>query len=78
MDLTEVEATLLKRISQFHLITKGELIEFLKSENVSNPHNILDSTIQSLRGKGYVNTINPIGSTCVVITQEGIRVLDGR
>lgn len=77
MTLTPIEKEILSRISKNQLMTKVEVMKFLRSEKkVSNPKGVLDSSITNLLNNGFVDVVNPIGSTCIVITQEGSRYLD--
>ena len=77
MSLNSIEREILEKIAQNQLITKMELIKFLKNEKkVANAKGILDSAIKSLSSNGFINIINPIGATCLVITQDGSKVLE--
>ena len=77
MSLNSIEREILEKIAQNQLITKMELIKFLKNEKkVANPKGILNSAIKSLSSNGFINIINPIGATCLVITQDGSKVLE--
>lgn len=77
MSLTLIERELLEKVNQNQLITRIELFKFLKNEKkVGNPKGVLESAIKSLYASGFINIINPIGSTCLVITQDGSKLLD--
>ncbi|MCD6216068.1 MAG: hypothetical protein J7J92_03280 [Candidatus Aenigmarchaeota archaeon] len=77
MSLNSIEREILEKIAQNQLITKMELIKFLKNEKkVANAKGVLDSAIKSLSSNGFINIINPIGATCLVITQDGSKVLE--
>lgn len=73
--LSDVELKLLKKISESNIITKGELVSFLEGDGIANPKNAVDSAVRSLHAQGLVNSINPIGASCVVITQNGAKAL---
>jgi len=77
VSLNSIEREILEKIAQNQLITKMELIKFLKNEKkVANAKGVLDSAIKSLSSNGFINIINPIGATCLVITQDGSKVLE--
>ena len=71
MVLTELEERVLKTIGKSNLLTKNEL------RNSINPHSntAIDSATKSLLEKGIITSINPIGSTCFVLTKKGGKYL---
>ena len=74
--LTPAEAKILKKISEMNLITKYELKRFLNDNGSGRDINaILESATKGLTEKNLVSTINPVGSTCFVITKKGSRML---
>ncbi|MBI2075644.1 MAG: hypothetical protein HYT72_00160 [Candidatus Aenigmarchaeota archaeon] len=74
--LTPAEAKVLKKISEMNLITKHELKKFLNDNGSGRDINaILESATKGLMEKNLVSTINPVGSTCFVITKKGSRML---
>lgn len=78
MKLTPAEEKLLKKIGESQLITKGELHEYMRENNganISDISKILDSATRSLMEKELVSAINPIGSTCYIITKMGAKFL---
>ncbi|MBS3054139.1 MAG: hypothetical protein J4431_01230 [Candidatus Aenigmarchaeota archaeon] len=78
MKLTPAEEKLLKKIGDAQLITKAELKEFIVSNNGVTPRDassLLDTATRSLMEKDLVSVINPIGSTCYIITKDGSRLL---
>jgi len=78
MVLTPGEEKVLRRIAEVSLATKAELKAFLKNNGMkSNDVNVIvESATKSLLEKKLITSINPIGSTCYVITQKGMRVLE--
>jgi len=68
--MSQTETKLLKKISESQLVSKDELKQFLRSNGVENDA-VLDSVLQSLVTKGFVNVLNGVGSTCFVITNKG-------
>lgn len=74
--LTPAEAKILKKISEMNLITKYELKRFLNDNGSGRDINaILESATKGLMEKDLVSSINPVGSTCFVITKKGSRML---
>lgn len=75
--LTKIEEKLLRKIGESNIITKQELKKFLKDE--SNPgkdlNAVIESATRSLIEKNMITTINPIGSTCFIITKKGNNIL---
>ena len=74
--LTPAESKILKKISEMNLITKYELKRFLNDNGSGRDINaILESATKGLMEKDLVSSINPVGSTCFVITKKGSRML---
>lgn len=74
MNLSSTEKKILKKIAQSHLITKVELKNFVKQNEGKDP-SAVDIAARALLDKKLINEINPIGSTCFIITQKGTRFL---
>ncbi|MFH0832137.1 MAG: hypothetical protein V1900_00225 [Candidatus Aenigmatarchaeota archaeon] len=77
MSLTKIEEKLLRKIGESSLVTKNELKKIIKDDgNAGKDLNvIIDSATRGLIEKNLVTTINPIGSTCYIITKNGSRAL---
>lgn len=75
--LTPAEEKILKKIAEQSLITKIELKKFLSNNGGSgrDMSGIVDNAARSLMEKNLISTINPVGSTCFVITQRGAKML---
>ena len=75
--LTPVEERVLKKINEQSLITKSELKKFLSNNGGSGKDmgGLVDNAARSLMEKNLISTINPVGSTCFVITQRGAKLL---
>ena len=74
--LTPAESKILKKITEMNLITKYELKRFLNDNGSGRDINaILESATKGLMEKDLVSAINPVGSTCFVITKKGSRML---
>lgn len=71
MNLTQHEKKILKKIAESKLITKTDLKKFLKEDGSSNAEVILELATKGLIEKNLVVNINPIGSTCYIITKKG-------
>ncbi len=67
--LTKTEKKILEIVGKNLLVRKTELIEKLGKING------ISTAIQKLKEQGYINTVEPIGGTCYVITSTGQKVL---
>lgn len=76
--LNKTELTILKKISENKLITKMELMAHLKKNGNNINSETLTTITRNLMEKNLVSEINPVGSTCFVITQRGTRFLEDR
>jgi hypothetical protein len=72
--LTTMEKKILKKVAENQLISRPELKRFLQSNG--GGENSIDSVTKGLVQKNLLSEINPIGSTCYVITQRGTKTLD--
>ncbi|RLI97512.1 MAG: hypothetical protein DRO96_00400 [Candidatus Aenigmatarchaeota archaeon] len=72
---TDIETKILKKLFKSKLITKQELIDFLQGDGVRASKSEINSAIRNLLNMGYINQINPVGSSCLVITQEGSKAI---
>jgi len=76
--LNKTEMAILKKVSDAKLITKMELLTYLKKNNGDINSSVLDTITRNLMDKNLITAVNPVGSTCFVITQRGTRFLDDR
>jgi hypothetical protein len=76
--LNQIEKKVLKKIAENHLMTKIELKNFLKGSTSSDKEttSLVETVTRSLIDKKLLAAINPVGSTCYLITQNGTRFLD--
>ena len=72
--LSSIEKKILKKVAESQLITRPELKKFLQANG--GGENAIDTVTRNLVDKNLLAAINPIGSTCYVITQKGSRMLD--
>ncbi|MFA4819509.1 MAG: hypothetical protein WC613_00955 [Candidatus Aenigmatarchaeota archaeon] len=72
--LSSIEKKILRKVSENQLITRPDLKKFL--QNNGGGENAVDTVTKNLVQKNLLVEINPIGSTCYVITQKGSRLLD--
>ncbi len=72
--LTSIERKILKKVAEDQLISRPDLKRFLQSNG--GGENAIDTVARNLVEKNLLAEINPIGSTCYVITQKGTRMLD--
>lgn len=72
MNITKIEEKILKKIGETKVTTKIELKSIF-----SNPENttIIDSVTKGLIEKELIASINPLGSTCFIITRKGNQLL---
>ena len=71
--LSDQEKRVLEVVSKQLLITKGEIMSFLNKDKANGT----DITLQRLRDAGYIDKVESL-STCFVITQKGIRAMQGQ
>jgi len=75
--LNKLEKDILKKVAENQLITKTELRRFLEtngsSEKDMSP--VVDTITRRLAEQRYISAINPVGSTCYIITQKGNQFL---
>lgn len=71
MMLTPSEKKILRKIADSDLATKNEIKEFMKNNGVSS----IDSPLSNLVNNQLISVINPIGSTCYIITRKGSLML---
>ncbi len=69
--MTDREKELLQFIGKQLVVRKEELWRRFKDN-----YDGTDLVLQKLKEKGFVASVEPIGSTCFTITQRGMRVLD--
>lgn len=78
--INSFEQRILKKVAESQLITKAELGQFLKNnglaaKDISDINRMLDSASNNLMEKNLMSAISPVGSTCYIITQKGVRFL---
>ena len=72
--LTTIERKILKKVAESQLISRPDLKKYLQANG--GGENAVDTVTKNLIQKNLLTEINPIGSTCYVITQKGTRILD--
>ena len=72
--LNSLEMKILKTIAENQLVTKPELVRLING-NASGNVSAVETAAKGLVQKKLLTTITPLGSTCFIITQEGIRLL---
>ncbi len=72
--LSSIEKKILKKVAENQLITRPELKKYLQSNG--GGADAVDIVTRNLVQRNLLAEINPIGSTCYVITQKGNRLLD--
>ena len=70
--ISDIEKTVLKKLSETHLATKHELRKMLSKDHKNFD---VDIVTKGLLEKNLLKAINPVGSTCYIITQKGTRLL---
>lgn len=68
--LTEKERVVLELIGKKMLITKEELKKGCELEP-----GVVNESVYLLKDNGFIEILNPIGSSSVIITQKGMRAL---
>ena len=72
--LSAAEKKVLKKIAESQLITRYDLKKFLQNSGTSVDS--VDTITKGLVKKSLVSEINPVGSTCYVITQKGNKAIE--
>lgn len=72
--LNQLEKRILKIVAESQLLTKPELVRVLNG-NADGSTSTVETAARNLVNKKLLTSISPIGSTCYVITQKGIRLL---
>ncbi len=72
--LNQLEKKILKIVADSQLLTKPELIKMLNGSGGGSVSTV-ESAARNLVNKKLLTSISPIGSTCYVITQKGIKLL---
>lgn len=67
-----IQRTVLKELAARLVMNKSELIDFLK-DKTDTPYDLVEVITKSLYREGLLTYVNPIGESCVAITQKGIR-----
>ncbi|MFC2143468.1 hypothetical protein ACFLQN_03645 [Candidatus Aenigmatarchaeota archaeon] len=74
--LTPMEEKILKNVSKFQLLTKIELKRRLRENGTTSNGNVVDIAIRNLSEKDLISLVTPIGSTCLVLTKRGSKLLE--
>jgi hypothetical protein len=78
--LSKIEFKILRKVADSQLISKTELSKHLQNDGFSGKESrdisqMVDSATKNMVDKKLLTTINPVGSTCYIITQRGARLL---
>lgn len=71
MNLSQTEKRILETVAKKQLVTKNELKEYLKIDGSA-----LETVASNLINKKLIAAVNPVGSTCYAITQQGTKLLN--
>lgn len=71
--LADKEKKILEVVRARSLITIGELNRMLSGEGVEG----VGAIVQKLMQMNYLTTVEPLGRTCIVLTNTGTRALRG-
>jgi hypothetical protein len=66
----------MQRISESGLVTKTELKTHLGKNGMNSDGTAVDLVIKNLCDRNFLSVINPIGSTCFVLTKKGGKLLE--
>lgn len=75
MNMNGTEGKILKKIAEMNLATKSDLRNYLSNNGNGDINSIINTATGNLLEKGLITTINPIGSTCYIITKKGSKFL---
>ncbi|MEM7819541.1 MAG: hypothetical protein QXD48_01790 [Candidatus Aenigmatarchaeota archaeon] len=73
--LNKSEIKVLKKIAECQLITKIELKTYMQNNGGEISDSTIDTITRNLIEKNLITKINPVGSTCFIITKKGSQVL---
>mgnify|MGYP001572242061 CR=1 FL=1 len=75
--LNSTEKNILRKIADSQLISKPELRRYLETNGSSGRDipTVVDNITRRLMEQRLISTINPVGSTCYIITQKGNQFL---
>ncbi len=74
--LSKKEMSILGIVNQRNLVTKMELVKELRNNGSEDAKSVVEATTNALVKKGHLSCLNPIGSTCFVITKSGSKILE--
>lgn len=74
--LSPLERAILKKVAESQLLTKVELKNYLSQNGMKSNGTALDMAIKNLNNMDFLTTINPIGSTCLIVTKKGNQMLE--
>jgi hypothetical protein len=72
--LTSIEKKILKKVAESQLISRPDLKKFL--QNNGGGADAADTVTKNLVKRNLLSEINPVGSTCYVITRNGTKMLE--
>ncbi|MHA1873830.1 MAG: hypothetical protein ACTSVB_06930 [Candidatus Heimdallarchaeaceae archaeon] len=75
--LNNIEEQILKKIYESHLVNKNEIISFLNNNGHDVGEEVVITAVKNLEEKSLIKTVNPLSSTCYVITKKGIDFIRG-
>lgn len=70
--MNKMEKKILKKVSDNHLMTKEEIVNFLRKDGGEGGY---EASLRKLLENDLIATIRPVGSTCFIITQKGTQIL---
>jgi len=75
--LNGLEKNVLKKIAENQLVSRPELRKYLETNGSSGKDLsvVVDTITKRLMEQRLISTINPVGSTCYIITQRGTQFL---
>ena len=72
MNITRLEEKILRKIGEVRVTTK---LELKKDFNIQGSPVVIETATKGLIEKDLIKEINPIGSTCFIITKKGSELL---
>lgn len=67
-----IEKKVLQELASRELMKRDELVQFLQ-DKVENANSVANDVMRQLVFKGFATNLTPVGESCIIITQKGMR-----
>lgn len=69
-----IEKKVLQELASRELMKRDELVNFLQGK-VENAKSAAEDMMRQLIFKGFATNLTPVGESCIIITQKGMRAV---